>query len=145
MYIIFNILTTKGTVLVYSNYVEMEGLHIFKIYLQFFGFIGLENDTQFNITNFDDKYDNDTSLLDNFIALFNINTYLFHEEPVNKINKKLGTIAFIHLNKKYAAYYSITYPKIVYNDELFDDLREWIKYIKKNNQKNIIISNFLKL
>jgi hypothetical protein len=93
----------------------------------------------------DDDYGNDTTLLDNFIALFNINTYLFHQGPVNKINKKLGTISFIHLNKKYAAYYSITYPKIVYNDELFDNLREWLKYIKKNNQKNIIISNFLKL
>ena len=37
--IIFNILKSKGPVLLYSNYVEMEGLQIFKIYLQFFGFV----------------------------------------------------------------------------------------------------------
>ncbi len=35
---IFNILLSKGPVLVYSNYVLMEGLQIFKIYLEFFGF-----------------------------------------------------------------------------------------------------------
>ena len=36
--IIFNIFCSKGPILVYSNYVAMEGLQIFKIYLQFFGF-----------------------------------------------------------------------------------------------------------
>jgi superfamily II DNA or RNA helicase len=36
--IIFNILKSKGPVLMYSNYVEMEGLQIFKIYLEFFEF-----------------------------------------------------------------------------------------------------------
>jgi ERCC4-related helicase len=36
--IIFNILKSKGPVLVYSNYVLIEGLQIFKIYLKCFGF-----------------------------------------------------------------------------------------------------------
>ena len=36
--IIFNILSSKGPVTVYSNYVLMEGLEIFKIYLKYFGF-----------------------------------------------------------------------------------------------------------
>jgi superfamily II DNA or RNA helicase len=36
--IIFKILGSPGPVLFYSNYVEMEGIHIFKIYLNFFGF-----------------------------------------------------------------------------------------------------------
>ena len=44
--IIFNILKTKGTVLVYSNYVEMEGLQMLKIYLSFFGFIGMDEDKE---------------------------------------------------------------------------------------------------
>ena len=57
--IIFNIFKSKGPVLVYSNYVEMEGLQMFKIYLQFFNFIGLENDNEFDITKLDNKYDND--------------------------------------------------------------------------------------
>ena len=46
--IIFNILKTKGIVMVYSNYVEMEGLQLFKIYLSFFGFIDIDQDSEFN-------------------------------------------------------------------------------------------------
>lgn len=38
LHVIFNILISKGPVLVYSNYVLMEGLQIFKIYLKYFGF-----------------------------------------------------------------------------------------------------------
>ncbi|ARF09792.1 DEAD/SNF2-like helicase [Indivirus ILV1] len=36
--IIFNIMRSKGPVIVYSNYVLMEGIEIFKIYLHFLGF-----------------------------------------------------------------------------------------------------------
>ena len=36
---IFNIQLSKGPVLVYSNYVLMEGLEIFKIYMEFFGIV----------------------------------------------------------------------------------------------------------
>lgn len=36
--IIFNILTSKGPTVVYSNYVYMEGLQIFKVYLHYFNF-----------------------------------------------------------------------------------------------------------
>ena len=42
--IIFNILNTKGTVMIYSNYVEMEGLQLFKVYLSFFGFVDIDKD-----------------------------------------------------------------------------------------------------
>jgi superfamily II DNA or RNA helicase len=57
--IIFNILKTKGTVLIYSNYVEMEGLQLLKIYLNFFNFISLDDDTSFNKTSLknDGKHD----------------------------------------------------------------------------------------
>jgi hypothetical protein len=57
--IIFNILKTKGTVLIYSNYVEMEGLQLLKIYLNFFNFISLDEDTSFNKNTLknDGKYD----------------------------------------------------------------------------------------
>lgn len=37
-YMIFNIMNSNGPVLVYSNYVVMEGLQVFKIYLKYFGF-----------------------------------------------------------------------------------------------------------
>ena len=58
IYIIFNILKTKGTVLVYSNYVKMEGLELFKIYLRFFGHTSIENDKTFDKVSMkgDDKY-----------------------------------------------------------------------------------------
>ncbi len=46
--IIFNILKTKGTVMLYSNYVEMEGLQLFKIYLSFFGYVDIDQDSEFN-------------------------------------------------------------------------------------------------
>lgn len=36
--IIFNLLSTDGPVIVYSNYVKMEGLEIFRIYLESIGF-----------------------------------------------------------------------------------------------------------
>lgn len=38
LYIIFKIIVSPGPVLVYSNYVHMEGLEIFKLYLNQFGF-----------------------------------------------------------------------------------------------------------
>jgi len=41
--IIINILRSAGPVLVYSNYVLMEGLQIFKIYLKYFGFTGFKD------------------------------------------------------------------------------------------------------
>ena len=43
LYAIFTILKSKGPVLVYSNYVLMEGLQIFKIYLRCFGFSSYVN------------------------------------------------------------------------------------------------------
>lgn len=48
---IFNIQRTKGTVMIYSNYVAMEGLEILKVYLNFFGFIDLDKDSQFDKNN----------------------------------------------------------------------------------------------
>ena len=47
--IIFNILKSPGPVLLYSNYVLMEGLQIFKIYLDFFGFVSIDNDKEFKL------------------------------------------------------------------------------------------------
>jgi hypothetical protein len=48
VHIIFNIIKSPGSVLVYSNYVAMEGLQIFKIYLSFFGFVNFDNDSDYN-------------------------------------------------------------------------------------------------
>ena len=53
--IVFNILKSPGSTLVYSNYVEMEGLQMFKIYLAFFGFISLDEDKELNISDLNKK------------------------------------------------------------------------------------------
>jgi len=57
--IIFNILKSKGPVLVYSNYVAMEGLQIFKIYLNFFGFISFDDDKEVDVNKLDKKLSKD--------------------------------------------------------------------------------------
>ena len=54
--IIFNILKSEGPVLVYSNYVKMEGLQIFKIYLSFFGYVEFNGNTKENITKNNFRY-----------------------------------------------------------------------------------------
>jgi len=46
--IIFNVLKSKGPVLIYSNYVEMEGLQILKIYMSFFGFVDFMENSNIN-------------------------------------------------------------------------------------------------
>jgi len=43
--IIFYLMRSPGSVLVYSNYVKMEGLEIFKIYLKFFGYSSYNDST----------------------------------------------------------------------------------------------------
>lgn len=53
--ILFNILSTKGTVLVYSNYVEMEGLELLKVYLSFVGFVSIDDDKDFDKSKLNPK------------------------------------------------------------------------------------------
>jgi superfamily II DNA or RNA helicase len=45
--IIFNILKSIGPTVVYSNYVMMEGLELFKIYLNYFGFYNFMTDMKY--------------------------------------------------------------------------------------------------
>jgi superfamily II DNA or RNA helicase len=95
--IIFTIFKSKGPVLVYSNYVEMEGLQLFKIYLSFFGFINLNDDLFFknidiNIienSTFDKKLDNDYYRYVEYHGAI--------EKDLRETNKKL----FNHKNNKH--------------------------------------------
>jgi hypothetical protein len=57
-YMILNIFKTKGTVLIYSNYVEMEGLQLIKVYLNFTGFVGIDLDEDFNKNDLTDEKHN---------------------------------------------------------------------------------------
>ncbi len=55
LHIIFNTLKSPGSSLIYSNYVDMEGLQILKIYLSFFGFIAFEDDKEYDDSRKDRK------------------------------------------------------------------------------------------
>ena len=55
----FRCIKSKGPVLVYSNYVSMEGLEIFKIYLSYMGFLDFNDDKEVNLKKLDKKYSND--------------------------------------------------------------------------------------
>jgi superfamily II DNA or RNA helicase len=55
----FRSIKSKGPVLVYSNYVSMEGLEILKIYLSYMGFLNYSKDTELNLKKLDKKYRND--------------------------------------------------------------------------------------
>jgi SNF2 family DNA or RNA helicase len=51
LYILFIMMNSQGPILVYSNYVLMEGIQIFKIYMKYFGYAHLDS------TINDKKYD----------------------------------------------------------------------------------------
>ena len=89
--IIFNILKTKGTVLLYSNYVEMEGLQLFKIYLSFFGFVGIDDDKSFNKSNLEyDKLEKDGLRYCEFHGGIDKETRKINKEIYNKKENAYG-------------------------------------------------------
>lgn len=100
VYIIFNLLKKRGPVLVYSNYVDMEGLGIFKLYLQFFSFISFDKDLEVNKLNIsninkfdkDYKYDNKRYMefhgkIDKAIRLKNKNIFNLSANKYSKFIK----------------------------------------------------------
>jgi len=81
--IIFNILKTKGTVMIYSNYVEMEGLQLLKVYLSFFGFVDIDQDSEFN----KNKLEADKKLTKDGLRYCEFHGGI--EKDVRKINKQI--------------------------------------------------------
>jgi len=95
--IIFNILKTKGTVMLYSNYVEMEGLQLFKVYLSFFGFGDIDQDSEFDKTKLEPEKK---------LSKDGLRYCEFHggiEKDVRKINKEI----FNKSENKYGKYCKI--------------------------------------
>ena len=95
--IIFNILKTKGTVMLYSNYVEMEGLRLFKVYLSFFGFIDIDQDSEFNKT----KLESEKKLSKDGLRYCEFHGGI--EKDVRRINKEI----FNKTENKYGKYCKI--------------------------------------
>ena len=90
--IIFNIFKSKGPVLFYSNYVEMEGLQIFKIYLQLFGFYNVGTDENFKIDNYEKK--KETFKNDYY-------RYVEYHGSIEKDQRELNKIIFNNKANKY--------------------------------------------
>ncbi len=93
--IIFNILKSKGPVLVYSNYVEMEGLQIFKIYLNFFGYISLDEDNEFNDKQLENKMNYDNFRFVEFHGSISPDLREMNKKLFNTPQNKYGKIAKI--------------------------------------------------
>lgn len=84
--IIFNILLSKGPVLIYSNYVLMEGLQIFKIYLKYFGFSNLDaNNLSIGVDNF--RYAEYHGSIDTDVRVNNLEKFNLEENKFGKICK----------------------------------------------------------
>lgn len=95
--VIFNMLKTKGTVMIYSNYVEMEGLQLLKIYLSFFGFVSIDQDKEFDKNKLDPNKQ---------LSKDGLRYCEFHggvEKDVRKINKEI----FNKSDNKYGKYCKI--------------------------------------
>jgi hypothetical protein len=97
--IVFNILKTKGTVMIYSNYVEMEGLQLLKVYLNCFGFINIDQDSEFDKTNL--KKDDNIKLSKDGLRFCEFHGGI--EKDIRKINKEI----FNKSENKYGKYCKI--------------------------------------
>lgn len=92
IHIIFNIFKSKGPVLVYSNYVAMEGLQIFKIYLSFFGFLNFNDDNEFKMQNLDKKQSKDYFRFIEFHGGIDTETRDSNKKTYNLSDNKFGKI-----------------------------------------------------
>ena len=93
--IIFNIKKTKGIVLVYSNYITVEGLQIFKYYLKLFNYINIDDDTEFNKNKLDQE------------LTYDYYRYCEYHEVINKNNRDINKNIFNLSDNKYGKYCKI--------------------------------------
>lgn len=68
--------------------------------------------------------------LDNISDIFNFNSFLFLEDNSLKPNKKLGKISYIRNKKVYTAKHSIDFPKIIYKKKIYNNMKDWIAFIR---------------
>jgi superfamily II DNA or RNA helicase len=95
--LIFNLLKIKGTILIYSNYVEMEGLQLLKVYLHFFKFIDIDDDKEFNKNELEPT----KTLSKDYLR------YCEFHGGINKEIRKINKHIFNMSNNKYGKYCKI--------------------------------------
>ena len=105
--IIFNIFKSKGPVVVYSNYVDMEGLQIFRVYLSFFGFKNFSdsNNLELNKDNSknkdkdnDNDNDNDNEIIENSPSKL---TYMEFHGKIDKDTRTRNKAIYNDIKNKY--------------------------------------------
>jgi len=110
--IIFNILKSKGPVLIYSNYVEMEGLQILKIYMQFFGFVNYaqeqenkENDyhryVEYHGSIDKDQREINKKVFNDVLNLYGKNIKVFMISPAGAEGINLYNVRQVHIMEPY--------------------------------------------
>lgn len=109
--IIFNIMKSPGPVLMYSNYVLMEGIQIFKIYLKYFGFSSLTANTKSGTDGF--RYTEYHGMIDQKQRAINMQLYNSDENIYGKVCKimmispagaegiSLSNVRQVHLTEPY--------------------------------------------
>jgi superfamily II DNA or RNA helicase len=91
LYMIFTIFKSIGPVLVYSNYVLMEGLQIFKIYLKYFGFSSLS----YTNKKFDDTVGKNNFRYTEYHGIIDKNDRSLNIKTFNQEENKYGEICKI--------------------------------------------------
>ncbi len=86
MYSIFKILDTEGTAVTYSNYVRMEGLEMYKIYLKYFDFTNYSENKN-SSTDKQSKYK-----FAEYSGIINKENRALHRKTFNKVENKNGSI-----------------------------------------------------
>ena len=94
---IFYILKSPGSVLFYSNFVNAEGLQIFKLYLQFFGFTYLPDDKDFSEKKINSSQKKDFFRFVEFHGGVNTKIRLKNKNLFNDPENKKGKVAKIIL------------------------------------------------
>jgi superfamily II DNA or RNA helicase len=108
--VIFKIFESKGSVLVYSNYVFMEGIQIFKIYLKYFDFTPLDKSLTgkdgFRFTEFHGNIDNKQRLINKNVFISSENKYgsvckIMLISPAGAEGLNLFNVRQVHLMEPY--------------------------------------------
>lgn len=84
LYMVFNIMKSRGPVLVYSNYVLVEGLQLFKVYLKAFGFSSYKDRSQ-GVDNF--RYTEYHGMIDSAERTLNLRAFNTLDNSHGKIIK----------------------------------------------------------
>jgi len=69
--------------------------------------------------------------LEEFATMFGFNTYNYYQDPDEIKSNVLGKITIHYKNKTYTAHHSCVYPKIIYNDQVYESLSMVLFEIQK--------------